>query len=185
MKLVSVIQDNSCFEHTGTMGIVLVVLELPHNWILTLNSHLWPFWRAAHWALFKNTHFSPIKTEKVLKYETRHIVSSETLSSNQLVRKPPKKFFKQKKWDSLEERIILTNDNILPMKRSMCFLLVTWSTRSCSKKQNLGKLVAIKTCRPCLFQMTCNADRPWHCPLTALCNGSGLSYRPTTPSYTG
>ena len=31
MKLVSVIQDNSCFEHTGTMGIVLVVLELPHN----------------------------------------------------------------------------------------------------------------------------------------------------------
>ena len=33
MKLVSVIQDNSCFEHTKylTMGIVLVVLELSHN----------------------------------------------------------------------------------------------------------------------------------------------------------
>ena len=33
MKLVSVIQDNSYFEHTKylTMGIVLVVLELSHN----------------------------------------------------------------------------------------------------------------------------------------------------------
>ena len=48
----------------------------------------------------------------MLKYETRLIVSGETSSLNQLIRKPPKKFCKQKISDSLKERIILTNDNI-------------------------------------------------------------------------
>ena len=38
----------------------------------------------------------------MLKYLTRNIASSETLSSNQLIRKPPKKFFKQNILDSLE-----------------------------------------------------------------------------------
>ena len=51
MKLVSVsiVQDNSCFEHTKyvAMGIELVFLSLSHNWILTVNRHLWPFWWAA------------------------------------------------------------------------------------------------------------------------------------------
>ena len=61
----------------------------------------------------------------MLKYETRLIVSGETSSLNQLIRKPPKKFCKQKISDSLKERIILTNDNILPMKRSMCYLFMT------------------------------------------------------------
>ena len=60
----------------------------------------------------------------MLKYETRHIVSGETSSLNQLIRKPPKKFCKQKISDNPEKRIV-TNDNILPMKRSMCYLFVT------------------------------------------------------------
>ena len=50
----------------------------------------------------------------------------QTLSLNQLMRKPSKKFCKQRIWDSLEERITLTNDYILPMKRSMCYLVLTW-----------------------------------------------------------
>ena len=49
------------------------------------------------------------------------------LSVNQLIRRPPKKFCKQKISDSLEERIVLTNDYILAMKRSMCYLSMTWS----------------------------------------------------------
>ena len=50
----------------------------------------------------------------------------ETLSLNQLISKPPKKFCEQKISDSIEERIILTNDYTLPMKRSMCYLVLTW-----------------------------------------------------------
>ena len=50
----------------------------------------------------------------------------ETLSLKQLIRKPPKKFCKQKISDSLEEWIILTNDYILPIKRSMCYSVLTW-----------------------------------------------------------
>ena len=49
----------------------------------------------------------------------------QTLSLNQLMRKPPKKFCKQRISDSLEERITLTNDYILSMKRSMCYLVLT------------------------------------------------------------
>ena len=35
-----------------------------------------------------------------------------------------------------------------------------WATRSCLKEKNLTKLVAIKTCRPHLFQMTCSGEQP-------------------------
>ena len=56
-------------------------------------------------------------------FNTRHC---ETLSLYYLIRKPPKKFCEQKISDSLEERIIVTNDRKLPMKRSMCHLDLTW-----------------------------------------------------------
>ena len=56
-------------------------------------------------------------------FNTRHC---ETLSLYYLIRKPPKKFCEQKISDSLEERIIVTNDRKLPMKRSMCQLDLTW-----------------------------------------------------------
>ena len=62
----------------------------------------------------------------MLKYSTRHIVSCETLSSNQLIRKPPKRFCKQKISDNPEKRIVI-NDYILPLKRSMCYFFMTWS----------------------------------------------------------
>ena len=65
-----------CFEHTNyvTMGIVLVFLNLSHNWILTVNRHLWTFWWAADCALFENTSFfctengKLLREKKVLKY---------------------------------------------------------------------------------------------------------------------
>ena len=102
--------------------------------------------------------------------------------------KPPKQFCKQKISDSLEERIILTNDYILPMKRSMCFFFTTQSEVSHEvmlKRKNRTKLVVIKTCRPYLFQMTCSADRQQLSPLTARCNASEFSYQATNPSCTG
>ena len=111
------------------MGIVLVVLNLSHKWILTINCHLWPFWWAADWALFESTSFLHWKQKTVQRkkdveiWNTRHC---ETLSLYYLIRKPPKKFCEQKISDSLEERIILTNDRKLPMKRSMCQLDLTW-----------------------------------------------------------
>ena len=74
----------------------------------------------------------------------------ETLSLNQLIRKPPKKFFKQKISDSLEERIVLTNDYILPMKRWMCFLFMTWS--EVSHEVLLKRKKSQKTC--------CNQNMP-------------------------
>ena len=42
-----------------------------------------------------------------------------------LIRKVRKKFLKQEISDSPEERIILTNDLIFPMKRSMRYLFMT------------------------------------------------------------
>ena len=125
MKLVSVsiIQDNSCFEHTKyvTMGIVLVFLSLSHNWILTVNRHLW-LGLNRHGLLIrpclKTLVFPHLKQKTVQRkkevemWNTSHC---ETLSLHLLIRKPPKKFCKQKFSDCLEERIILTNDYILPM----------------------------------------------------------------------
>ena len=68
--------SESCFEHTNyvTMGIVLVFLNLSHNWILTVNRHLWTFWWAADCALFESTSFfctengKLLREKKVLKY---------------------------------------------------------------------------------------------------------------------
>ena len=78
---------------------------------------------------FENTSFSPLKTENISEkkkdVELLNTSHFETLSLNQLIRQPPKKFSKQKISDSLQERITLTNDYILPMKRSMCYLVLT------------------------------------------------------------
>ena len=133
MKLVSVsiIQDNSCFEHTKyvTMGIVLVFLNLSHNWILTVNRHL-SLGLNRHGLLIrpclKTLVFLHLKQKTVQRKKEVEIWNTshcETLSLNLLIRKPPKKFCKQKISDCLEERIILTNDYILPMKR---YLVLTW-----------------------------------------------------------
>ena len=136
MKLVSVsiIQENSCFEHTKyvTMGIVLVVLNLSHNWILTVNRHLW-LGLDRHGLLIrpclKTLVFLHLKQKTVQRKKDVEILNKlhcKTFSLKQLIRKPPKRFCKQKISDCLEERIILTNDYILPMKPSMCYLVLTW-----------------------------------------------------------
>ena len=70
----------------------------------------------------------------------------------------------------------------LLMKHSSPALIRT-EPRSHAEKKNLTKLVAIKICRPYLFQMTCSADRPRFFPSIALCNVSGFSYQPTNSCY--
>ena len=109
---------------------MLLVLNLSHNWILTVNRNRSPFWWAAGWALLKTLVFLHWKQKtfqrKKKDVELLNTSHFETLSLNQLIRQPPKKFSKQKISDSLEERITLTNDYILPMKRSMCYLVLTW-----------------------------------------------------------
>ena len=111
------------------MGIVLVVLNLSHNWILTANCHLSPFWWAAGSPCSKTLVFFHWKQKTVQRKKDVEISNTshcETLSLKQLIRKPPKKFCKQKISDSLEEWIILTNDYILPIKRLMCYSVLTW-----------------------------------------------------------
>ena len=114
------------------MGIVLVVLNLSHNWMLTVNLHLW-LGLNRHGLLIrpclKTLVFLHWKQKTVQRKKDVEILNTwhwETLSLNQLIRKPPKKFCEQKISDSLEEKIILTNDYTLPMKRSMCYLVLTW-----------------------------------------------------------
>ena len=114
------------------MGIVLVVLNLSHNWMFTVNLHLW-LGLNRHGLLIrpclKTLVFLHWKQKTVQRKKDVEILNTwhwETLSLNQLIRKPPKKFCEQKISDSLEERIILTNDYTLPMKRSMCYLVLTW-----------------------------------------------------------
>ena len=110
---------------------MLVVLTLSHNWILTqliVICHLSdgllirPCLKTLVFLHWKQKTVQRKKDVEILN--TSHC---KTLSLKQLIRKPPKKFCKQKISDSLEKRIILTNDYILPMKRSMCFLFMTWS----------------------------------------------------------
>ena len=131
---VSIIQDNLCFEHTKyvTMGIVLVFLNLSHNWILTVNRHL-SLGLNRHGLLIrpclKTLVFLHLKQKTVQRKKDVEILNKlhcKTLSLKQLIKKPPKKFCKQKISDCIEERITLTNDYILPMKRSMCYLVLTW-----------------------------------------------------------
>ena len=176
------------------MDIVLVVLNLSHNLILTVNRHLW-LGLNRHGLLIRpclKTLVFPTENRKLFREKQDVEISStlhcKRLSLKQLIRKPPKKFCKQKISDSLEERITLTNDYILPMRRSMCFLFMTWSEVSHEvllKRKNITKLVVIKTCRPYLFQMTCSAERLELSRTTALCNASGFCCQPTNPSYTG
>ena len=176
------------------MDIVLVVLNLSHNLILTVNRHLW-LGLNRHGLLIRpwlKTLVFPTENRKLFRekqdVEILNTSHCKTLSLKQLIRKPPKKFCKQKISDSLEERITLTNDYILPMRRSMCFLFMTWSEVSHEvllKRKNITKLVVIKTCRPYLFQMTCSAERLELSRTTALCNASGFCCQPTNPSYTG
>ena len=111
------------------MGIVLVFLNLSHNWILTVNRYLELSDGLLIGPCLKTLVFLHWKRKTVKRKKGVEISNTshcETLSLIQLIRKPPKKFCRQKISDSLEERIILTNDYILPMKRSMCYLVLTW-----------------------------------------------------------
>ena len=63
-------------------------------------------------------------------------MSSETLSLNQLIRKLPTKFCKQNISDSLNERLILTNDYLLPIKRSV-YDVIQSEPRGHAGKKNL------------------------------------------------
>ena len=117
MELVSVfiIQDNLCFEQTKyvTTGIVLGLNR--HGLLIR--------------PCLKTLVFLHLKQKTVQRKKDVEILNKlhcKTLSLKQLIKKPPKKFCKQKISDCIEERITLTNDYILPMKRSMCYLVLTW-----------------------------------------------------------
>ena len=93
--------------------IKTVVLNLSHNWILTVNCHLF-IGLCLKILVFLHWKQKTVKRKKGVEIlNTSHC---ETLSLNQSIRKPPKEFCKQEISDSLEERITLTNDYILPMK---------------------------------------------------------------------
>ena len=142
---VSIIQDNSCFEHTKyvTMGIVLVFLNLSHNWILTVNRHL-SLGLNRHGLLIrpclKTLVFLHLKQKTVQRKKDVEILNKlhcKTLSLKQLIKKPPKKFCKQKISDCIEERITLTN-YLWSARCAIWFWRgLKWATRSCWKEKNL------------------------------------------------